>query len=91
MSILELTEALSQRSRDIHRTLQLLDAVIVAVQAAPPGGNLRELLLRSLYLQAESEDERVFVGVARAMLTVCAYGSMDFRRRHGIVNCYGVA
>lgn len=70
MTVLELSEALSQRSRDPHRTVELLDAVIHTVKASPPGGNLRDMLLRALYTNADSEDERVLVGVARAMLTV---------------------
>lgn len=70
MTILELSEALAQRSRDPHRTLELLDAVIRSVKASPPAGSLRDMLLRALYTNADSEDERVLVGVARAMLTV---------------------
>lgn len=73
MTILELSDALSHRSRDTQRTLQLLEAVIRIVHNSPPGGSLRDLLLRSLYTHADCDDERVLVAVARAMLTVCGY------------------
>uniref|UniRef100_A0A2A4K8V7 Armadillo repeat-containing protein 2 n=1 Tax=Heliothis virescens TaxID=7102 RepID=A0A2A4K8V7_HELVI len=75
MTILELTEALSQRPRDVERTLQLLEAVIQAVSVATPGASLRELLLRSLYMHADSDNERVLVAVARAMLTMRVTGT----------------
>ncbi|XP_047033271.1 armadillo repeat-containing protein 2 [Helicoverpa zea] len=75
MTVLELTEALSQRSRDVERTLQLLEAVIQAVSVATPGTSLRELLLRSLYTHADSDDERLLVAVARAMLTMRVTGT----------------
>ncbi|CAH0595433.1 unnamed protein product [Chrysodeixis includens] len=75
MTILELSEALSQRSREPLRTLELLEATIRAVKASPPGGSLRDLLLRALYTNADSEDERVLVGVARAMLTLRITGA----------------
>ncbi|XP_063896380.1 armadillo repeat-containing protein 2 [Helicoverpa armigera] len=75
MTVLELTEALSQRSRDVERTLQLLEAVIQAVSVATPGASLRELLLRSLYTHADSDDERLLVAVARAMLTMRVTGT----------------
>ncbi|KAJ8711393.1 hypothetical protein PYW07_008635 [Mythimna separata] len=75
MTTLELSEALSQRSRDTQRTLLLLDAVIVTVQTSPPSGSLREMLLRSLYAHADSDDERVLVAVARAMLTMRVTGA----------------
>lgn len=83
MTTLELSEALAQRSRDTHRTVQLLDAVIVNVQAAPPIGSLRDMLLRSLYIHADSDNEQVLVAVARAMLTVRVNRRRDHDRTGG--------
>ncbi|XP_022831867.1 armadillo repeat-containing protein 2 [Spodoptera litura] len=75
MTLLELSEALSQRCRDSHRTLQLLEAVVANLQATTPGGSLRELLMRSLYMHIDSEDERILVAVARAMLSMRVTGT----------------
>ncbi|CAH1641245.1 unnamed protein product [Spodoptera littoralis] len=75
LTLLELSEALSQRCRDSHRTLQLLEAVVANLQATTPGGSLRELLMRSLYMHIDSEDERILVAVARAMLSMRVTGT----------------
>ncbi|CAH0696864.1 unnamed protein product [Spodoptera exigua] len=75
MTLLELSEALSQRCRDSNRTLQLLEAVVANVQAVTPGGSLRDLLIRSLYMHIDSEDDRVLVAVAQAMLTMRVTGT----------------
>ncbi|KAF9795736.1 hypothetical protein SFRURICE_018864 [Spodoptera frugiperda] len=75
MTLLELSEALSQRCRDPHRTLQLLEAVVANLQATTPGGSLRELLTRALYMHIDSDDERILVAVARAMLSMRVTGT----------------
>ncbi|XP_075983736.1 uncharacterized protein LOC142981605 [Anticarsia gemmatalis] len=74
MSTLELAEALSQKSRSTSRTLQLLEAVRRNAEVQPPGGALRELLLRALYTHIEHPDDEVLVALARALLTLRVTG-----------------
>ncbi|CAB3220633.1 unnamed protein product [Arctia plantaginis] len=74
LSILELSEALSQRCRDTARTLQLLEALTRAVGVSAPSGSLRELVLRALFVHADHHDDAVLVAVARALLTMRVTG-----------------
>lgn len=82
MSMLELSEALSQRCRDSGRTLQLLEALTRAVGVSVPTGSLRELVLRALFVHTDHHDDAVLVAVARALLTVCTL----FENYLGILN-----
>lgn len=70
MSILELAEALSHRSRDTDETFYLMEALLNLLESSQPTSSLRELVLRALYMHIDSEDERVLVAIARSMLTV---------------------
>lgn len=70
MTILEIAEALTQTTRDVERTILLMEALTTAVEKHCPTGSLRDLVLRALYTHIDSEDERVLVGIARNMLTV---------------------
>ncbi|KAG7303640.1 hypothetical protein JYU34_012171, partial [Plutella xylostella] len=74
LSILELSEVLTQKSRDTERTLLLMGALQAALETARPSGSLREFTLRSLYTHIDSVDERVLVAIARAMLTLRVTG-----------------
>ncbi|XP_028036499.1 armadillo repeat-containing protein 2 [Bombyx mandarina] len=75
MSLLELSEALSNRGCGTSRTLALIEAVQKLVDINVPATSLRELVLRSLYTHIDSEDEQVLVAIARAMLTMRVTGS----------------
>lgn len=72
MTLLELSEALSQKCRDANRTMTLFQALQSKIEACSPTGSLRDLVLRSLYTHIDGDDE-VLVAIARAMLTV-SYG-----------------
>ncbi|XP_068623866.1 armadillo repeat-containing protein 2 [Battus philenor] len=75
LSTLELAEALtSQRSHDVERTLLLMEALQNILEKTTPSSNLRELVLRSLYVHIDNEDERILVAIARAMLTMRVTG-----------------
>ncbi|CAK1541521.1 unnamed protein product [Leptosia nina] len=74
MTLLELSEALSQKSHDTNRTMELLQALQNKIEACSPTGSLRDLVLRSLYTHIDGEDE-VLVSIARAMLTMRVTGS----------------
>ncbi|XP_038216688.1 armadillo repeat-containing protein 2 [Zerene cesonia] len=73
MTVLELSEALSQKSRDVERTLGLLKALQKKVEVSLPTNNLLEVVLRSLYTHIDGDDE-VLVAIARAMLTMRVTG-----------------
>ncbi|XP_052739107.1 armadillo repeat-containing protein 2 [Bicyclus anynana] len=75
MSVLELAEALSQKTRDTDRIVQLLEALQNIIVRTSPANSLRDLVLRSLYTHIDCEDERVLVAIARAMLTMCVTGA----------------
>ncbi|XP_045770278.1 armadillo repeat-containing protein 2 [Maniola jurtina] len=75
MSVLELAEALSQKTRDVDRIIQLLAALQNIIVKTSPANSLRELVLRSLYTHIDCEDERVLVAIARAMLTMDVTGA----------------
>ncbi|KAI5635689.1 armadillo repeat-containing protein 2 isoform X1 [Phthorimaea operculella] len=75
MSILELAEALSHKPRDVDNTVYLMEALQVALQRNQPTASLREMVLRSLYMHIDSQDERVLVAIARAMLTLRVTGN----------------
>lgn len=71
MTTLELAEALTtQSSHDVEKTLLLLEPLQKILEKATPSNNLRELVIRSLYVHIDNEDERILVAIARAMLTV---------------------
>lgn len=70
MTVLELAETLAQRSRDVERTVQLMETLQNILEKTTPANSLRDLVLRSFYMHIDSEDERVLVAIARAMLTV---------------------
>lgn len=70
MSVLELAEALSQKTQDVERTVHLMEALQNIIVKTLPANSLRELVLRSLYTHIDCEDERVLVAIAKAMLTV---------------------
>ncbi|XP_037302592.1 armadillo repeat-containing protein 2-like [Manduca sexta] len=74
MTVLELSEALSQRTIDVNRTVSLLEILQSILEKNTPGNSLRELVLRALYTHVDSEDERVLVAIARAMLTMRVTG-----------------
>ncbi|KAG6465632.1 hypothetical protein O3G_MSEX015280 [Manduca sexta] len=74
MTILELSEALSQRTSDVNRTISLLEILQSILEKNTPGNSLRELVLRALYTHVDSEDERVLVAIARVMLTMRVTG-----------------
>lgn len=69
MTLLELSDALSQKCRDTNRTMVLLHALQNKIEAGLPTGNLRDLVLRSLYTHIDSDDE-ILVSIARALLKV---------------------
>ncbi|CAG4933420.1 unnamed protein product [Colias eurytheme] len=73
MTVLELSEALSQKSRDMERTLELLKALQKKIEVSTPTNNLLEVVLRSLYTHIDEDDE-VLVAIARAMLTMRVTG-----------------
>lgn len=73
MSLLELAEALSQRIRDSDHTVLLMEVLQNVLERNCPASSLRDLALRSLYTHIDSDDERVLVAIARAMLTVSLY------------------
>ncbi|XP_026333146.1 armadillo repeat-containing protein 2 [Hyposmocoma kahamanoa] len=75
MSILELAEALSHRSRDTDETFYLLEALQNLLESSQPTSSLRELVLRALYMHVDSDDERVLVAIARSMLTIRVTGN----------------
>ncbi|KAM3963940.1 armadillo repeat-containing protein 2 [Aphomia sociella] len=75
LSILELAEALSERSRNVDRTLQLMESLQNNIQKNIPASSLRDMVLRSLYTHIDSNDERVLVAIARAMLTMRVIGT----------------
>ncbi|CAG5024512.1 unnamed protein product [Parnassius apollo] len=75
MTILELAEALaSQRASDTERILVLMEQLQNMLEKTTPSNNLRELLLRCLYVHIDSEEERVLVAIARALLTMRVTG-----------------
>lgn len=47
-----------------------MEAMQNVLEKSPPANSLRELVLRSLYMHIDAEDERILVAIARAMLTV---------------------
>ncbi|XP_073948794.1 uncharacterized protein [Choristoneura fumiferana] len=73
MTVLELAETLAQRSRDVERTVQLMETLQNILEKTTPANSLRDLVLRSFYMHIDSEDERVLVAIARAMLTFAAF------------------
>ncbi|XP_063628910.1 armadillo repeat-containing protein 2 [Cydia splendana] len=75
MTVLELAEALSQRSRDVERTVQLMEALQNCLEKSMPATSLRDMVLRSFYTHIDSDDERVLVAIARAMLTMRVTGA----------------
>lgn len=81
MSILELAEALSNRSRDTDETFYLMEALQNLLESNQPSSSLRELVLRALYMHIDSEDERVLVAIARSMLTVRLKINYSFRSK----------
>ncbi|XP_045539183.1 armadillo repeat-containing protein 2 [Papilio machaon] len=75
MTTLELAEALAaQSSHDVEKTLQLLEPLQNILEKSTPSNNLRELVIRSLYVHIDNEDERILVAIARAMLTMRVTG-----------------
>lgn len=70
MTVLELCDALSQRNRDVERTILLMDTLQTRLESSTPASSLRDLVVRSLYAHIDTEDERVLVAIARALLTV---------------------
>ncbi|XP_049879021.1 armadillo repeat-containing protein 2 [Pectinophora gossypiella] len=75
MSVLELAEALSQRTRDSDRTVYLMEALQSVLVKSSPANSLRDMVLRALYMHIDSEDERVLVAIARALLTMRVTGN----------------
>ncbi|XP_063368797.1 armadillo repeat-containing protein 2 [Cydia amplana] len=75
MTVLELAEALSQRSRDVERTVLLMEALQNCLEKSMPATSLRDMALRSFYTHIDSDDERVLVAIARAMLTMRVTGA----------------
>ncbi|XP_052752029.1 armadillo repeat-containing protein 2 [Galleria mellonella] len=75
LTVLELAEALSERTRDVDHILQLMEALQNNVQKNIPANSLRDMVLRSLYTHIDSDDERVLVAIARAMLTMRVTGT----------------
>ncbi|CAH0713960.1 unnamed protein product, partial [Brenthis ino] len=75
MTVLELAEALSQRNRDFEQILQLMQYLQNHIIKTSPTKSLRELVLRSLYTHIDSNDERILVAIARAMLTMRVTGA----------------
>ncbi|XP_059052381.1 armadillo repeat-containing protein 2 [Achroia grisella] len=75
LTVLELAEVLSERTRDVDRILQLMDALQNNIQRNIPSSTLRDMVLRSLYTHIDSDDERVLVAIARAMLTMRVTGA----------------
>lgn len=79
MTTLELAEALTQKDEyDPDRTVSLLAALQVAVEANNPATSLRDLVLRSLYHLVDSDDERILVAIASIMLTVRHYNLFSY-------------
>ncbi|KAL0818163.1 hypothetical protein ABMA28_008680 [Loxostege sticticalis] len=74
-SVLELAEALSERTQSVERTVLLMEAMQNVLEKSPPANSLRELVLRSLYMHIDAEDERILVAIARAMLTMRVTGA----------------
>ncbi|XP_046964092.1 armadillo repeat-containing protein 2 [Vanessa cardui] len=74
MTVLELAEALSSKSRNSEHVLTLMQALQGNIAKHPPGNSLRELVLHSLYKHIDSDDERILVAIARAMLTMRVTG-----------------
>ncbi|XP_013144370.1 PREDICTED: armadillo repeat-containing protein 2 isoform X2 [Papilio polytes] len=75
MTTLELAEALTtQSSHDVEKTLLLLEPLQNILEKSTPSNNLRELVIRSLYVHIDNEDERILVAIARAMLTMRVTG-----------------
>ncbi|XP_026488579.2 armadillo repeat-containing protein 2 [Vanessa tameamea] len=74
MTVLELAEALSSKSRNSEHILVLMQALQSNIAKHSPGNSLRELVLHSLYKHIDGEDERVLVAIARAMLTMRVTG-----------------
>ncbi|XP_028177551.1 armadillo repeat-containing protein 2-like isoform X2 [Ostrinia furnacalis] len=74
-SVLELAEALSERTQPVERTVLIMEALQNVLEKSPPAGSLRELVLRSLYMHIDAEDERILVAIARAMLTMRVTGA----------------
>ncbi|XP_063541220.1 armadillo repeat-containing protein 2 [Cydia strobilella] len=75
MTVLELAEALSQRSRDVERTVLLMEALQNCLEKSMPATSLRDMVLRAFYTHIDSDDERVLVAIARAMLTMRVTGA----------------
>lgn len=73
MTLLELAETLSQRTRDVEHILHIMQCIQNIVEKISPTKSLRELVLRALYTYIDSDDERVLVAIARAMLTVSVF------------------
>ncbi|CAH2093721.1 unnamed protein product [Euphydryas editha] len=74
MTVLELAEALSSKTRDSDHTLLLIQALQRNIAKTLPANSLRELVLRSLYKHIDSEDEQILVAIARAMLMMRVTG-----------------
>ncbi|KAJ0172985.1 hypothetical protein K1T71_011161 [Dendrolimus kikuchii] len=75
MTILEISEALTQRKKDLDRTLLLLEALLRLLDRSTPANSLKELVLRALYTHIDCEDERILVAIARAMFMMRVTGT----------------
>ena len=73
MTLLELAEALSQKNLNVEHILNIMQCLQNIVLKTSPTKSLKELVLRALYTHVDSDDERVLVAIARAMLTVSIY------------------
>ncbi|XP_045454247.1 armadillo repeat-containing protein 2 [Melitaea cinxia] len=74
MTVLELAEYLSSETSNSEQTLLLIQALQRNIVKTLPANSLRELVLRSLYTHVDSDDDRILVAIARAMLTMRVTG-----------------
>ncbi|XP_041972037.1 armadillo repeat-containing protein 2 isoform X2 [Aricia agestis] len=74
MNILEITEELSRKSRDVDHILHIMEILQKLLDKTPPASSLRDLVLRALYTHIDCDDERVLVAIARSMLTMRVTG-----------------
>ncbi|XP_050353718.1 armadillo repeat-containing protein 2 [Nymphalis io] len=75
MTVLELAEALSSKNRNSENVLMLMQALQCNIAKHSPANSLRDLVLHSLYKHIESDDERILVAIATAMLTMRVTGA----------------
>lgn len=75
MTLLELAEALSQKNQNVEQILNIMQYLQNIILKTSPTKSLRELVLRALYTHVDSDDERVLVAIARAMLTMRVTGA----------------